>query len=61
MAASSWIMCYVAKPKSSQTGFITMSLMTSTVRSQSNREPLRCGGLGDLYHECAAGKSAVAV
>ncbi len=33
--------------------------MASTVtRSQSNRAPLGCGGMGDSHHGCAADKSA---
>ncbi len=36
--------------------------MASTVtRSQSNRAPLGCGGMGDSHHGCAADKSAATV
>ncbi len=36
--------------------------MASTVtRSESNRAPLGCGGIGDSHHECAADKSAATV
>ncbi len=50
MATSSRIMHNVTKLKSSQTGFLNMTMvhftqMASTVtRSQSNRAPLGCGG-----------------
>ncbi len=58
---SSRIMHHVTKLKSSQTGFLnmTMSSLYSTVtRSQSNRASLGCGGTGDSHHGCAADKSA---
>ncbi len=36
--------------------------MASTVtRSQSNRAPLGCGGMGDSHHGCAADKSVATV
>ncbi len=63
-ATSSRIMHHVTKLKSSQTGFLNMSMsslysMASTVtRSQSNRAPLGCGGTGDSHLGCAADKSA---
>ncbi len=40
----------------------TLLQMASTVtRSQSNRAPLGCGGMGDSHHGCAADKSAATV
>ncbi len=60
MATSSRIMHHVTKLKSSQTGFLNMtmsSLYSNTPhshQSQSNRAPLGCGGTGDSHHECAA-------
>ncbi len=54
-------MLHVTKLKSSQTGFLnmTMSSLYSTVtRSQYNRAPLGCGGTRDSHHGCAADKSA---
>ncbi len=53
MATSSRIMLHVTKLKSSQTGFLNMTMSSlysngSTVtRSQSNRAPLGCGWTGD--------------
>ncbi len=39
--------------------WVHFTQMASTVtRSQSNRAPLGCGGMGDLHHGCAADKSA---
>ncbi len=67
MTTSSRIMHHVTKLKSSQTGFLNMTMvhftqMASTVtRSQSNRAPLGCGGTGDSHHGCAADKSAATV
>ncbi len=64
-ATSSRIMHHVTKLKSSQTGFLNMT-MTSLYsnglhshRSQSNRAALWCCGTGDSHHGCAADKSAV--
>ncbi len=38
--------------------WVHFTQMASTVtRSQSNRAPLGCGGMGDLHHGCAADKS----
>ncbi len=59
-ATSSRIMHHVTKLKSSQTGFLNMTMvhftqMASTVtRSQSNRAPLGFGGTGDSHHGSAA-------
>ncbi len=64
MATSSRIMHHVTKLKSSQTGFLNMTMSSlysngSTVtRSQSNRAGLVCDGKGDSHHGCAADKSA---
>ncbi len=63
-ATSSRIMHHVTKLKSSQTGFLnmTMSLLYSnSLHSHQisiNRAPLGCGGTGDSHHGCAADKSA---
>ncbi len=63
--------CYfqqdVTKLKSSQTGFLNMtmsSLYSNSLRSHQtsiNRAPLGCGGTGDLHHGCVADKSAASV
>ncbi len=64
MATSSRIMHHVTKLKSSQTGFLNMtmsslySIASTVTRSQSNRAPLGCGGTGDSHHGWAADKSA---
>ncbi len=64
MVTSSRIMHHATKLKSSQTGFLNMTIsslyqLASTVtRSQSNRAPLGRGGTGDSHHGCAADKSA---
>ncbi len=63
-ATSSRIMHHVTKIKSSQTGFLNMTMSSlylnaSTVtRTQSNRARLGCGRTGDSHHGCAANKSA---
>ncbi len=59
---SSRIMHHVTKLKSSQTGFLNMTMSSlysnGLHRSQSNRALLGCGRTVDLHHECAAEKSA---
>ncbi len=35
-----------------------VKLKFTLLRSQSNRAPLECGGMGDSHHGCAADKSA---
>ncbi len=64
-ATSSRIMHHVTKLKSSQTGFLNLTMSSlysnhnyTVTRSQSNRAPLGCGGTGDSHHGCAADKSA---
>ncbi len=61
---SSRIMHHVTKLKSSQTGFLNMTMsslysnVSTVTRSQSSRVPLGCGGTGYSHHGCAADKSA---
>ncbi len=63
-ATSSRIMHRVTKIKSSQTGFLNMtmsSLYSNGLHSHEisiNRAHLGCGGTGDSHHGCAADKSA---
>ncbi len=63
MTTSSRIM-HVTKLKSSQTGFLNMtmsSLYSNGLHSHQisiNRAPLGCGGTGNSHHGCAADKSA---
>ncbi len=60
MATSSSIMHHVTKLKSSQTGFLnmTMSSLYSNGLQSPDLNPLGCGGTGDSHHGCAADKSA---
>ncbi len=64
---SSRIMNHVTKIKSSQTGFLNMtmsSLYSNGLHSHQisiNRAALGCGGTGDSHHGCTADKSAATV
>ncbi len=55
MATSSRIMHHVTKFKSSQTGFLNMTMCS--LYSNCLCAPLVCGGTGDPYHGCAPDKS----
>ncbi len=66
-ATSSRIMLHVTKLKSSQTGFLNMtmsSLYSNGLHSHQisiNRAALGCGGTRDSHHGCADDKSAATV
>ncbi len=40
---------------------VSFIIYSENVRSQSNRAPLGCGGMGDSHHGCAADKSTATV